>query len=127
MCTLDLALPDQSLSLAFELSVRKAEAGDLVARMTAEAVADVVEEDRDSALAEIANMIVGRLHNGLSERGVVCRIGLPTIDMRTALRTPTDDGRSTTVQFRCENGRPELWLHVVAEPDEPSTDQQPAA
>ena len=123
--TIDLVLPHHGLTLAFELLVRTTDAVDLAARMTSQAVGDVTETDRDSAVAEISNMIVGRLHNKLTERGVTGRITLPSADIRTARRASADD-RPTTVHFRCVDGRPELWLHVVATHYGSATDKEQA-
>jgi two-component system chemotaxis response regulator CheY len=124
---LELALPHEALTLAFELLVRANEASALAARMLDQPAVEVTEADRDSALAEICNMIVGRLHNTLAERGVAGQIGLPTTEVRAPKPPPSDSDLQTTIHFRCNDGQPELWLHVVAEHDKATTDQKQAA
>jgi len=114
---IELPVPQQSLTLGFELLVRKDEAAGLAARMTGEAADDVTETDRDSAVAEIVNMVVGRLQNTLDERGVTSRIGLPTTEVRAARRPTAEPSDCTAIHFRCADGKPELWLHVVATAD----------
>ena len=126
--TLELALPHQALTLAFELLIRTAEAGDVAARMTDQEMEDVTEADRDSAVAEVSNMIVGRLHNSLAERGVAGHIGLPTTEVHSSRHVQPGGDDATTVHFRCIDGRrPELWVRVVATHDGSLTDQEEAA
>ena len=78
-------------------------------------------------MAEISNMIVGRLHNTLGERGIAGRIGLPTTALGATRQAPTDNERPTTIHFWCGDCRAELWLLVAAEHDECATDHEQAA
>jgi hypothetical protein len=78
-------------------------------------------------MAEIGNMIVGRLHNTLAERGIAGRSGLPSTESCTARRGATDGDRPTTIHFCCVDSQTDLWLHVVATHSAHSTEQEQAA
>jgi CheY-specific phosphatase CheX len=70
---------DGTLALEFSLACSDAAASVVAARLLGTNGADVSEQDRRSAIGEIANIITGRLQKGFVDHGVPARCSLPSL------------------------------------------------
>ena len=108
-----VTIADQKLSLRLEFESALSTAASMTAQLVGGTAADVTDEDACATIAEMANIVTGRLRNALGEAGLVLNCSLPSTRV-------ADDGLSLEAQdetrhlhFASADGT--MTLHVVAE------------
>jgi len=93
-----LSLADQNTEVLVTASVSEQAGRELAARMMQSPVADLPDDAAHSALAEILNMVGGRVQHGLNGNGLQAQIGLPA-----AIPPSEPKGESIVLGFSFES------------------------
>ena len=113
---INLTIADQGVTLDLELRIGADVARGLAGQMTEQSPEELSDMDRDSGLAEIVNMVAGRLQHRLFEHGVT-KIGLPTTGPASvAMTNGTGDDDPVSVGFRLTEGHYEFSLSACLTP-----------
>jgi CheY-specific phosphatase CheX len=80
-----ISLEEQHTDVVVAATVSHATGLALASRMLQSAEADLPEDAASSALAEILNMVGGRVQHGLTSNGIGAHIGLPAVGATAAL------------------------------------------
>lgn len=109
-----VALAEQSSELLVGASVTEETGLALAARMLQSAPEDLPEDAATSALAEILNMVAGRILHGLSNAGLRAQIGLPDIG---SPKQPDRDAIMMGFEFESLTGEPKSFAFSISEKD----------
>jgi CheY-specific phosphatase CheX len=109
-----VSLADQGADLVVGASVTEETGLALAARMLQATPEDLPEDAATSALAEILNMVAGRVLHGLSNSGLRAQIGLPVIG---APKQPDHDAIMMGFEFEALNGEPKSFAFSITEKD----------
>jgi CheY-specific phosphatase CheX len=107
-----LSLAEQNTEVLVTASVSETTGRELAARMMQSPVADLPDDAAHSALAEILNMVGGRVQHGLNGNGLQAQIGLPVAILPTEPK-----GESIVLGFSFESldGEPQTFSFSVRE------------
>jgi two-component system chemotaxis response regulator CheY len=98
------------LGLLFRASVESARV--ITARMVGSEPGEVVEADILASVAEIGNIVLGRVRNRLVEAGIAAEMGLPATWIgETGDAAPVDDPGMITVPF--ESPSADVWFECL--------------
>jgi two-component system chemotaxis response regulator CheY len=102
---ISILLADHESDLHITLCANDKAAQEIARRMLQVEGTDLSSEEVQSSIAEIANMVGGRIQNGLSDRGVPAQIGLPMAASQTApLQRVPEDIIRIGVEFPAADG-----------------------
>ena len=104
---------DRGLSLRFEIEASLEHARQATAAMAGLEPGEVTEEDACATMAELANIVTGRLRSALGEAGIVLNCSLPTT--QTAERGLPVDANEQQQHLHFVSADGSMALHVVLE------------
>lgn len=104
---------DRGLSLRFEVEGALAVATAMTSELAGIPEADVTQEDACATMAEIANIVTGRLRNALGEAGIILNCSLPSTRVADTGLTFEPQEQSRYLHYVSADGA--IRLHVAVE------------
>jgi two-component system chemotaxis response regulator CheY len=110
-----VTLTDRGLVFQFEVESTVPDAAQMTAKMTGEDSKQVSSESACATIAELTNIITGRLRNSMSEAGIAVHCDLPTtraVPSSAHVDEPGED--ESRLCFATGEGAPALQVSIVA-------------
>lgn len=116
-----IALADQNTDLLVGATVSPATGLELAARMLQSPPEELPSDAASSALAEILNMVGGRVQHGLTNSGLRAHIGLPAVG---AAKEPDRDAIMMGFEFESLSGAPQSFAFSISEQESPAEEKK---